>query len=240
MSWTILVSAEHASNAIPPALENLGLSQEVLETHVAWDPGTVEVSQAVAQHFGVPLFIGEWSRLVVDLNRSPTNEKDVIPKNAFGVDVPGNQALDEPARQDRLARYHRPYWSAVQSKLQELHQRFEDRPLLHLSIHSFTGNLNGDHRPMSLGVMFDPARPLEDRFGRQLAQQIESEGLVSAENGPYDGRMDAMVTACRPLFPEPAYLGIEIEINQRHLAEIDRIASVLIRSVESVIEQISG
>lgn len=240
MSWTILVSAEHASNAIPPTLENLGLTDEVLQTHVAWDPGTVEVSQAVAQHFSAPLFIGEWSRLVVDLNRSPTNETDVIPKNAFGVDVPGNQTLNEAARQDRLTRYHRPYWNAVQSKLQELHEGAPNRPLLHLSIHSFTDNLNGEHRPMSLGVMFDPARPSEDRFGRALAQRIESAGLVSAENGPYDGRMDAMVTACRPLFPEPAYLGIEIEINQRHLAQLDRIASVLIQSVESVIAQING
>ena len=90
--WQPVVSIEHASNAIPPELGTLGLTNEILESHVAWDPGAEYVGRKLASAVRSPIVVGQFSRLVADLNRSPENHESV-PSTAFGVAVPGNSQL---------------------------------------------------------------------------------------------------------------------------------------------------
>ena len=227
LPFSVVVSCEHASNAVPPELD-LGVPAAVLDTHAAWDPGARPVAELVAAALGAPLFLGEWTRLVADLNRSPDNPA-AVPEVAFDVPVPGNAGLSPDARAARLARYHTPYWSAVTGCVAD--RLAGDARVLHLAIHSFTGEFRGEVRPMSLGVMFDPARPLEQRVADVLLRDLDRQGVRAVENGPYDGRHDALCTALRARFAPDRYAGLIIELSQNHLGEIEALGGRLLSAL---------
>jgi predicted N-formylglutamate amidohydrolase len=224
-----IVTAEHASNAVPDALETLGLSDETLASHVAWDPGVAPVAAALAAALEAPLFVGEYSRLVADLNRSP-GSAEVVPEVAFGVIVPGNLGLDAAARNAREARYHRPYWTKVGAALSNLRP-----PILHLSIHSFTESLHGKRRDVDLGILIDPDRPLEAEVSGLLRPKLHAFGFDVRENEPYDGRGDGLTTRLRSARAPLDYAGVEIEISQRLLPELPRVTESLIDAVRALV-----
>lgn len=214
MSWRygLIVTCEHASNAVPEDLP-LGVPKEVLGSHVAWDPGAADVAQTLAQALNAPLFLGEWTRLVADLNRSPDNP-EVVPTRAFGVDVPGNFDLSSEARRARVERFHAPYWRAVQAEIDRLLETHE--VVCHISVHSFTEIYEGRTREVDFGFLIDPDRVGELGLANELRDHIAGVDLDVRVNEPYDGRADALTTALRARYPASRYLGVEIELSQRH------------------------
>jgi predicted N-formylglutamate amidohydrolase len=227
----LIVSCEHASNAVPDDL-HLGVPKEALHDHHAWDPGAGEVATHLAEELGAPLFLGEYSRLVADLNR-PGDLPQVVPENSFGLRVPENEGLTEEERQHRIARYHLPYWSAVTAEIERGLE--DDGRVLHVSVHSFTPEYQGVIRAVSIGVMFDPDYPLENQLGTAMVHHLRELGFVSEVNEPYDGRAAALTTSCRNRFPAERYAGIEIEINQRHLHELDRVKQAVLDAIRYAI-----
>ncbi len=229
--WFVLITVEHASNAVPKGFD-LGVPAEVLDTHVAWDPGAPEVASIIAAELSAPLFLGRYTRLVADLNRSPENPASV-PEVAFGVRVPANMGLTPDARAARLRRFHQPYWDRVFSTVEGAFAvGGPDRCVLHLSVHSFTGEFAGEVRKMSMGVMLDPARRLERHAADLLLEGLHRLDVNAVENAPYDGRGDAIVAALRRRFPEERYAGVQIEISQNHLDEIDALGHRLLETVQ--------
>src|SRR5262245_28095890 len=108
----MVVSCEHASRDRPADFDQTGIPLEIWDSHVAWDPGAKEVASALSKAASAPLFLGRWTRLFTDLNRS-ADSAEAVPIHAFGVDVPGNLGLDDAARRARIAEHHAPYWKAV-------------------------------------------------------------------------------------------------------------------------------
>lgn len=239
MSLDVIVSCEHASNAIPEELENLGLPAEALLDHHAWDPGAEEIATYLAEHLSAPLFLGKWSRVVADLNR-PDDLPAVVPESSFGLLVPHNRGLAEEARSLRVERYHQPYWRAIMDEIAKRIDSDPNKRLLHLSMHSFTPEYDGVVRAVSLGVMFDPDYPLENALGVPMVHRIRELGFVSEVNQPYDGRAAALTTSCRNRFDAHRYAGIEIELNQRHLHELDRIQKVVLEAVQYAIASVTA
>lgn len=232
--FTYVVSAEHASRSVPSSLADLGLTAEILSSHVAWDPGVDVVATQLARALEAPLFLGQQSRLVADLNRSP-GSREVVPEVAFGVLIPGNQGLSAAERQERELIYHAPYWRQVAATVQARLACGDGRqPVLHLSVHSFTEELGGERRDVDLGVLFDPAHPLEQHVAAVFIRELVQAGFDARENQPYDGRADALVTALRARYPVDAYAGVEIEISQRLLQELDRIAPAIVQGVRAL------
>jgi predicted N-formylglutamate amidohydrolase len=225
--WALVVSCEHASRDVPAGVE-LGVPEEVFDTHASWDPGAKEVAEAIAAARSCPLFLGRYSRIFVDLNRSP-GSAEAIPVNAFGVEVPGNRRLDPEARTARIAAHHAPYWEAVSQAVRTPIAR--SQPVLHLSIHSFVEVYKGVHRPVDLGVLLDPARRLERLVADRLLESFTRSGFDARENEPYDGRTDALTTSIRASIAEELYAGVEIEINQRWLPKIDRVREAVLAAV---------
>ncbi len=103
--------------------------------------------------------------------------------------------------------------------------------MLHISVHSFTPELNGEVRTADVGLLFDPARPAEEEFcsnfRRLLLQQ--NDDLNVKFNYPYLGVDDGFTTYLRQKFPQ-LYLGIELEINQKFVQN-----NVLERPLKNVI-----
>ncbi|MDP3677359.1 MAG: N-formylglutamate amidohydrolase [Novosphingobium sp.] len=141
--------ADHAGNAIPRAMGNLGLGEADRARHIAWDIGIAEVAEALAQLLGAPLVLQHYSRLVVDCNREPARI-DAIPEVSDGSAIPGNRALDAAARAARIEAIHAPYHAAIAAALAG-----RERTPVMVALHSFTPAMNGHARPWHAGVLHD-------------------------------------------------------------------------------------
>lgn len=208
---SVVLSCEHASNAVPAGVE-LGVDAEILASHVAWDHGAADIATAVARDLDVPVFLGRWTRLYVDLNRFEAGPS-AIPANAFGTPVPGNALIDPAERERRFAGVHRPYRAAVADAVARA-IRGTGR-CIHLSIHSFTPSLHGVARDFDMGVLFDPDRFLDRVASEALIAGLNAAGLDTRANAPYPGTGDGLTTALRELHGADVYAGIEVETSHR-------------------------
>lgn len=146
-SYPVLLVCEHAGQAIPQKLGNLGLSDEDLQRHIAWDIGAASVTRKLADMLGTPALLQRYSRLVIDCNRPPA-APDSSPAVSDHIPVPGNQDLSEEERRQRVREIFSPFNRAVAQALDS------GTIQIVLSIHSYTPYLNGEHRPWTMGLLF--------------------------------------------------------------------------------------
>jgi predicted N-formylglutamate amidohydrolase len=231
----VVVTCEHASNRIPRAYRGLGLGSRALEAHIAWDRGALPMARLLARRLGAPLHAGRWSRLLIDLNRSPGHPK-LVARSSFGVLVPGNRDVDGAEIERRLRRWHAPYREAV---LRDVRRAIAAHDAcLHLSVHTFAPVVDGIVRDLDIGLLYDPARRRESDFVARLVPRLASRGLRVRRNAPYRGTSDGFTAACRRLFPAARYAGIEIETNQKQLrdaADARRLGRILAQAVAEVL-----
>ena len=207
----LVVSVEHASCAVPAELRGL-VCGNWLRTHHGWDPGAPEVGRAVAKAFGAPLHLGRFTRLVADLNRS-SNHRRVIPPTTGSRGIPGNAALDREGKAERLRRYWYPYRDAVEADLDRAVERHG--LAFHLSVHSFTDRFRGEVRRNDFGLLYESWWPLELPLADRLHTRLAEQGYSVRRNYPYSGRDDGFCMRMRRERKERAYIGMEIELNQR-------------------------
>jgi predicted N-formylglutamate amidohydrolase len=100
VSSDVVLVCEHASNHVPAELFGLGASDETLASHAAWDPGAIEVAEAMALELDATLVAAQVSRLVYDCNRPPEASSAMIAKSEAHR-IPGNENLDAQARSRR-------------------------------------------------------------------------------------------------------------------------------------------
>lgn len=205
MKHAYLITCEHAVNDVPaPYLRLFEGKEYVLKTHRAWDPGAWEVATRLAMLAGAPLLVSSVTRLLVDLNRSETNPE------LFSEFTRG---LPEEERRALVRRYHRRYRRNAEDMVEIARQR--NYPVTHLSIHSFTPELDGEVRDADITLLLDDSRHDEAAFCESyLAAMREiSPGLRYKKNYPYEGIEDGLTTTFREKFPPHQYCGIELELN---------------------------
>lgn len=144
----VLVVCEHASNHVPDCLDGLGLDSEAIQSHVAWDPGAVEVAEHVAAQLSAALVTGAISRLVYDCNRPPS-APSAIPARSEAYDIPGNLDLDQADRDMRAAQVYEPFCEAVRDQLQTHQTSLK----LMVTIHSFTPVFHAKPREVEIGLL---------------------------------------------------------------------------------------
>lgn len=202
----LILSCEHAGNEVPDTYKALFAgAEDILNSHRGWDPGALDVAQFLAEKFNAPLFKMLTTRLLVEMNRS--------------LDSPElfsefSSALNEADKEYILHEFYYPYRSSVEKEITK-----KAKPVLHVSIHSFTPFFNGTQRDVDIGLLFDPARSGEVQFATQLLEVLKKllPCLNSVFNKPYRGTDDGLTTYLRKKFPNQVYRGIEIEINQKHV-----------------------
>ena len=116
---------------IPAPFDNLGLAQEELKSHAAWDPGALAVASCLAKKLDAPLIASGVSRLVYDCNRPPTAQ-DAMPTRSEVIDVPGNRDLSQADRDARTKAYYRPFQTALKQAVKAVVD-----PVI-VTVHSFT------------------------------------------------------------------------------------------------------
>jgi len=203
---SLLLTCEHGGNLVPAAYAPLFNGHErMLNSHRGWDRGALELAGRLAARLQAPLRVALTSRLVVDLNRSLDNAQ---------VFSPITRPLSEDERRRIVDAHYLPYRNEVRRAIAS---STTSGPLVHVSVHTFTPVLRGERRKVDIGLLFDPRRHFEVRAVRAWERNLRSAlpRLAIGRNAPYEGRDDGLTTAMRTVFPDPAYGGIELEVNQR-------------------------
>lgn len=180
---SLILTCEHASEKIPEEYNNLGLEKKYYDTHIARDKGCGKLTELLAEKLGVTAFIGEYSRLLVDLNRRE-NEEELIVKESDKITIPGNADISPEEKEKRLSVYYRPYHQAIENKITEL-KKAGITPRI-FSIHGFTPQLQGgSYRPWNAGILYLEENPLVNKVNQRIS---EFKNLVVGQNVPYDLR----------------------------------------------------
>jgi predicted N-formylglutamate amidohydrolase len=174
-----VIVCDHASNRIPEDCRAFGFAADMLQTHIAWDPGALGVARHLSARLDAPLFWPDVSRLVIDCNRAP-DASSLIVTESEGRKVEANRDVSGAERARRLDRIHRPFHEAIDSCLK---RRLATRLTTALiAIHSFTPVYFGKARPWQVGIVFGDDRRLADLFIRELEADP---ALTVGINEPY-------------------------------------------------------
>lgn len=177
-----LITADHASNTVPPCAAggDLGLPTSEMGRHIAYDLGAAGVTLALADLLGAPAILSRFSRLVIDPNRGP-DDPTLIMKLYDGTIIPANRHIDAAEETRRLDSYWRPYHDA----LERLAARRDDTFIV--AIHSFSPKLQGRKpRPWQIGIL----HANETAYGPALIDRLRREpDLCVGDNEPYAGHL---------------------------------------------------
>ena len=93
--------------------------------------------------------------------------------------------------------------------------------VLHVASHSFTPVLDGVERRADVAWLYDPRRAVEAQAARVWMDAFarRGSGLRLRRNYPYRGQGDGLTAWLRTLHPQGSYAGIELEVNQRFVAQ---------------------
>jgi predicted N-formylglutamate amidohydrolase len=170
---------DHASNRIPAGYGSLGLSEDALSSHVAWDPGAEPVARIMAEALDAVLVSSTVSRLVVDCNR-PLDAPDLMPALSETTVIPGNRDLSTKEREARVAMAHAPFHAAIEAVVEA--RLAAGRPTRIVSVHSFTPVYRGVARPWHVGILHDD----DERLSLPMISALTSmEGVTVGDNQPY-------------------------------------------------------
>ncbi len=224
--FSYVVTCEHASPEVPKRWQPvLGEFVARCEEHRIWDPGAKEIARDLGRLLHAPVYLGEVSRLLVEMNRSLTHNE---------LFSPPVEDLSPVEKTEILCRYYYPYRHRV---LQEIESQLSNRQrVIHLSIHSFAPVVEGRVRDNDFGLLFDPWRKAEKDIAEIWLHYLRKAGEISCRaNEPYLGISDGHVPVLRKLFRQAPYFGFELEFNQK--LPLERDASLYARWIHRSLDQ---
>ncbi len=234
----LILTCEHAGNRVPAEYRHLfrGRSR-ILASHRGYDPGALDLARFLSARLSAPLFACHVTRLLVEPNRSCGHPV------LFSEMTAG---LDREEKAKIMRRWYHPHRNAVEDSVREAlalpesyavnargrirgrrspgsmpHSAAPNAPRLvvHVGVHTFTPVLNGEVRRADAGLLYDPGRGEERTFCLHWRDAWHGEApfLAIRRNYPYRGAADSLPTHLRRVFPASMYLGLELEVNQRHI-----------------------
>ena len=205
-----LITCEHGGNRIPSRYRHLFADIEaLLQTHRGYDAGALALAKRLGR--------GACRALVLLHHQPPAYRPQPLAR-------PSAPILRVPlgARQTGFAlrywnRYYLPYRNKVEAEIAEAIAR--GRRVIHVASHSFTPVLDGAVRNADIGLLYDPARSGEAELCRRWQAQLRvlAPNLKVRRNYPYAGKSDGLTAYLRRRFPADVYIGIELEVNQKHV-----------------------
>jgi predicted N-formylglutamate amidohydrolase len=232
MQDVVVVSCEHGGNRIPAAYRHLFTGcGALLRSHRGVDIGALRLARDMAQALSAPLYACTVSRLLIEVNRSPHH------RQLYAAQV---RAAPLHVRRELLDQYYLPYRNRVQACIADAISR--GARVVHVSCHSFTPELDGAVRNADIGLLYDPRRPGERtlRGHWRAACKRAAPGLKVRMNYPYAGTADGFTTYLRRQFAAERYIGIELELNQRHALDSAAHWRVVRAAVIEALQQALG
>ncbi len=226
----LVLICDHAGRNIPRVLDGLGVPEDELERHIAYDIGARRVTELLSGMLDAVALMHNYSRLVIDCNR-PLGHPESMPEISDGTLIPGNERLTADAAQSRADTLFWPYHQAISTEIGN-RWRTEGVPPVLFSIHSFTPNFDDKRRPWDAGVLYNQ----DSRIGHPLKEILEGEGLHIGDNEPYSGAEAAFTIDIHGTSPGIANGVIEIRQDQvENEAGQDRWARLLAGALRQLI-----
>ncbi len=180
----VVLVCEHASSYIPGNYENLGLAPDLLQSHIAWDPGALGVAQMLSRHLDAPLVAQKISRLVYDCNRAASSPS-AIPTRSERHDIPGNRGLSAVERRARMSEVYEPFRQTLDNILRA---RLVSGLATNLvTIHSYTPVFNNRPRNVDIGILHDSDTRLADAMLDGMQGEMRYRVRRNQPYGPEDG-----------------------------------------------------
>ena len=206
---SVLLICDHASPAIPAAMNDLGLDADALGRHIAFDSAAAAVTRSLSRRLDAPAVLAGYSRLLIDMNRQPGDPESIL-ELSDGTPVPRNRGLSEEEEAGRAEDFFWPYHRAIAAVMAHLWRRGPAPALF--SVHTFTPSLDGEDRRWDAGVLWNRDPRLALPLIRKLRRRDD---LRVGDNEPYSGREKAYsidLHAAAAGLPNCA-----VEIRQDHL-----------------------
>jgi predicted N-formylglutamate amidohydrolase len=224
----ILLSAEHASERLPPGWSWPASDARLAGTHWAYDLGIADITRAVAAALGAPAVLSRFSRLLIDPNR-PLDSDTLFRREADGLPVGLNAALTPADRERRIDTYYRPYHDAL-AEMVAAHPGVNM-----LSLHSFTPCYEGQRRTVEVGVLFD----LHEAWAERWYGALSVHGWVMARNAPWSGR-NGLMYAVQHHAVQHGRQAVELELRQDLTTDPDarqRLVDGIVAAVRALGEE---
>lgn len=187
----IVIVCEHGANLIPKRLGTLGLEREVLQRHIAWDPGALALARRLAASLDAELYHQRFSRLVYDCNRPPEAES-ATPSKSEIYSISGNIGIRPDERNARIEEIYRPFRDGLSSLIQR--RAAAGRATMLVTVHSFTPVYFGKTRDVEVGILHDRDSRLADAMIAR-ADRMQTNYVVRRNEpyGPADGVTHTLV-----------------------------------------------
>jgi predicted N-formylglutamate amidohydrolase len=181
----LLVICEHASRLLPARYGTLGLSNEALESHIAWDPGALAIARGISKALDATLIYQRFSRLIYDCNRPPESA-GAMPEKSEVYEIPGNAHLSAEERLARTEALYIPFHDAIRALIRDRKARGQETVIA--TVHSFTPVYHGKTRAVEIGILHDE----DSRFANSVLNAASTGSpLYKIERnepyGPTDG-----------------------------------------------------
>lgn len=171
-----IISCEHATNALPEGMTWPKEDAWVINTHWAVDLGIADLTRLLAEDTNATAVLTRYSRLYLDVNRY-TDSDTLCRDHGDGKTIHLNKNLSQEQIEERIKRaYH--HWHETLYR-----QARSKRGNFLLSLHSFTGNYEGQTRDLEIGVMHVGNLELATKW----RDFFRSKGFNSEVDQPYDG-----------------------------------------------------
>lgn len=180
----VVLVCEHASRTLPLSAGDLGLSEEALSSHIAWDPGALALSRLLSVRLDAVLLFQRFSRLIYDCNRPPESPA-AMPESSEIYEIPGNRDLSVAERYARTAALYVPFHDRVAAVLAD--RQAKSRPSVLVTVHSFTPVYMGEKRAVEIGILHDEDSRLADGMLAESAKNSDFRVERNAPYGPADG-----------------------------------------------------
>ncbi|MGK6312162.1 N-formylglutamate amidohydrolase [Neorhizobium sp. DT-125] len=208
----VLLVCEHASPRMPERYGDLGLSEEALNSHIAWDPGAFAVARLMSKSLDATLIYQRFSRLIYDCNRPPESPAAIRDVSEI-FRIPGNENLSEAERSRRTTALYMPFHGRIREEIAA--RRARGQGTVFVTIHSFTPVYFGRERPVEIGILHDADSRLADRMLRAASDTRLYRVERNEPYGPADGVTHTLEAHALPA----GLLNVMIEIRNDLIAD---------------------
>lgn len=210
-----VIACDHGGRALPGCVDKVGMTQDMLDRHIAWDIGARHIAERLSQRLDAIAICGTYSRLIVDLNRYPWDPA-AIPDVSDATKIPCNAQVSHSERQARMQAIHRPYHDAISNALAAIAARGQS-PVL-VSVHTMTDRLADKIlRREQIAVLYSDRDAALARA--MLSWLREKTGAVVGDNTPYSLDEDVDFTVPEHAFRRRA-ASFMFEVRQDLVASI--------------------
>lgn len=190
----LLISCDYATCAVPEAHRAVFREhQDALTSPEGWDPGALNLAQALSMKFRTPLVHGDVTRLLIDFSQDGDARWSRL-----------SEALPEATRGKLEDRHERPYRLALSARIDGHLQRGDE--LLHLMVRTLPAPADEPRLRVGRGA------PEAERAAADLQQRLRERGIYCRlDTGE---PISPLEQALRAKFRDPRYRIVALEAPQ--------------------------